>query len=131
MNFDKTFGTTWELSPFSSMGNDFIDLSTNYGTGPTSPPQLCGPGVDPDDCVTASANIFYNVPIAIEMGGSVCSCGSLGSRSSISCTQVSCTDAFQHPTDNKQCACSSGGDRGYVITYCPAGSALPSLPTMQ
>jgi hypothetical protein len=127
MNFDKSFGTQWEITPFDSVGNDTIDLTTNYGTGPNSPPPLCPPGGGVD-CVTASANIFYNVPIAIEMSGGSCSCGDLGSRDSIECTEISCTDAFQHPTDNKNCSCSSGGQRGYVITYCPAGSPLPPLP---
>lgn len=124
MNFDKTFGTTWEITPFDATGNDFINLSTNYGTGPHSPPTVCT-GVD---CVTVSANIFFNVPIEIEMSGGACSCNSLGSRTSIACTSVSCTDAYRHPTDPKQCACSSGGNHGYLVTYCPDGSPLPTVP---
>ena len=127
MNYDKSFGTQWEITPFGFGGNDTIDISTNYGSGPNTPPFLCPMG-GPDDCVTASANIFYNVPISIEMSGGFCSCGDLGSQQSIQCTEISCQDAFQHPTDNKNCSCSSGGQRGYVITYCPAGSPLPPIP---
>lgn len=137
MNFDKTFGTQWEITPFGNKdGNqDSLDLTTNYGTGQNSPPTLCPPDEpDPDkNCknkVTASANIFYNIPIAIEVGGGACACGDLGMRSSIECTEISCTDAFQHPVDPKLCICSSYSDqvdRGYVITYCPAGSPLPAI----
>lgn len=139
MNFDKTFGTQWEITPFGNGGHqDSLDLTTNYGTGPNSPPPLCPPGEpDPDkNCqnkVIASANIFYNIPIAIEIGGGACACGDLGMRSQIECTDISCADAFQHPVDPKLCTCSSYSeqvDRGYVITYCPVGSPLPALPTI-
>ena len=138
MTFDKTFGTQWEITPFGNTdGNqDSLDLTTNYGTGPNSPPSLCPPN-EPDpnqnckDKVTASQNIFYNIPIAIEIGGGACACGDLGMRSAIECTDISCADAFQHPEDPKLCICSSYSaqvDRGYVITYCPTGSPLPPLP---
>ena len=40
---DGTFGTTWEFTPNGGGGNDYPDLSTNYGTGPTTPPNLCPP----------------------------------------------------------------------------------------
>ncbi len=131
MNFDKSFGTLWEITPFGGTDGDTdtIDLSTNYGSGPNTPPDLCPTG-GPDNCVIASANIFYNVPIEIEMSGEACSCGSLGSKESITCTDISCTDAFQYPTDDKNCSCSSGGQRGYLITYCPDGSSLPALPSI-
>ena len=131
MNFDKTFGTHVELTPFGGTAHnqDFINLSTNYGSGPDSPPLICGPGVDPNNCVTVSANIFFNVSIKVDLGsGGECSCGDLGNRNELVCTDVSCTDAYRYPLDNKQCACSSGGERGYVVTYCPEGSPLPTLP---
>ena len=129
MNYDSTFGTLWEMTPDSN-GKDFLNLSTNFGTGPQSPPTLCSaPGADPDDCVTVNANIFFNVPVEIQMHGGGCSCGSLGVQHSIQCLEASCPDAYQHPTDPKQCACSSGGARAYLVTYCPQGSSLPSLPS--
>lgn len=125
MNFDRTFGTTFEIAPNAFGGQDFVDLSTNYGSGPNSPPPLCN-GSNPDDCVTANANIFFNLPIQIALGQE-CSCGTLGTRRSITCTEVACTDAYQYPTDPKQCACSATPGRGYVVTYCPDGSPLPSI----
>lgn len=132
MNYDRTFGTTWELTPGADVSGsiqDFIDLSTNYGSGPDSPPTLCtAPGADPNNCVDVNANIFFNVPVSIVMSGGDCSCGNLGSRSKISCTAVSCSDAYQYPEDHKQCSCSSGGKRAYVVTYCPKGSPLPAIP---
>lgn len=129
MNYDKTFGTTVEITPGTPTGNDFINLSTNYGTDANTPPKLCGPGVDDQDCVTVAANIFYNLPVQVLMAGpKACSCGSLGDRTALACTAPSCTDAYRHPTDPKQCSCSSGGTRGYVVIYCPAGSPLPAFP---
>ena len=130
MNFDSTFGTLWEITPHSG-NQDFINLSTNYGTGPNSPPTLCSAaGADPDDCVAVNANIFFNVPVKIEMHGGACSCGSLASQRSIECLEASCPDAYQHPTDPKQCVCSSGGKRAYLVTYCPQGSPLPDLSSV-
>ncbi|EGV19692.1 glycoside hydrolase 64/thaumatin family protein [Thiocapsa marina] len=123
MNYDKTFGTHLELTP-DFQGQDFVNLSTN-----AMPPLLCGPGVDPNNCVTASANIFFNVPIHVDMAGGDCACDSLGNRSQLICTTVSCEDAYQYPLDPKQCACSSGGQRGYTVTYCPEGSPLPRIPS--
>ena len=127
MNFDSTFGTLWEITPFSG-DQDFVNLSTNFGSGPHAPPTLCSAqGADPDDCVAMNANVFFNVPVKIEMHGGACSCGSLSSQSSIQCLKASCSDAYQHPTDPKQCVCSSGGERAYLVTYCPQGSPLPEL----
>ena len=63
MTRDGTFGTHVELTPKGGASNDYINLSTNYGSGPQNPPRLCGPGVNPDDCVTKAANIFFNIPV--------------------------------------------------------------------
>ena len=55
---DGTFGTLFELTPRAG-ANDYVDLSTNYGfVTPHDPPKLCGPGVNPNDCVSKAANIF-------------------------------------------------------------------------
>lgn len=127
MNYDKTFGTTFEITPNggTSKTQDFVDLSTNYGSGPNSPPTLCSaPGADPNDCVTATANIFFNVPIGVTMSsGAGCTFPQGGS--SLSCTDVSCPDAYQYPEDDKQVACPAG--TGYVITLCPGTNQLPAL----
>jgi hypothetical protein len=134
MNYDKTFGTTLELTPFKDHDgttHDFINLSTNYGSGPQTPPTLCGPGADSDDCVAVTANIFYNVPVQVDFGGGACTFGKSDPpvmRTQLACTAPSCSDAYQHPTDPKQATCSSGGQRGYVVTYCPPGAPLPALP---
>lgn len=126
MNYDLTFGTHLEITPNNpSTGKDFVNLSTN-----SKPPLLCGPGVDPDNCVVASANIFFNVPIQVEMSGGDCDCGVLNQRSQLQCLAVDCTDAYTYPTDPKQCACSSGGNRGYTVTYCPdQNSQLTPIPS--
>lgn len=124
---DGTFGTTWEFTPNGGNGNDYPDLSTNYGSGPTSPPNLCPTG-GPDDCVTAAANIFFNVPVQWSTN-MPCSFTSANTQvTSLECLDVSCSDAYQHPTDDKQCACTSSASRGYLVEYCPAGSALPATP---
>jgi hypothetical protein len=124
MNYDRTFGTHVEITPNTTSGNDFVNLSTN-----SKPPQLCGPGIDPNNCVLPGANIFFNVPIQVAMSGAACDCGSLGQRSDLQCLDVDCTDAYTYPTDPKQCACSSGGNRGYTVTYCPdQSSQLPAIP---
>ena len=132
MVYDKTYGTTFEITPNggNSLNQDFVDLSTNYGTGPESPPPLCPPGQPGDTCVSASANIFFNVPVKVQMtppGNPVPSCAfPPGNTNTLSCTAVSCSDAYQSPTDNKQAACPSG--TGYVVTFCPTGHPLPSIP---
>ncbi|MBK5969972.1 hypothetical protein CCR91_14695 [Thiorhodovibrio winogradskyi] len=129
MNLDRTFGTLFEITP-NAGGQDYVDISTNYGSGPSSPPDLCGPGVDPNNCVSANANIFFNVPIDIAMGQE-CSCGSLGLRKELTCTEVSCTDAYQYPMDTKQCACDATVTRGYTVTYCPEKNNVKyPLPTI-
>ncbi|MDD2769093.1 MAG: hypothetical protein PHT19_10175 [Methylococcus sp.] len=127
MNYDKTFGTTFEITPNGGTSNnqDFVDLSTNYGSGPNSPPTLCSAsGADPNNCVNATANIFFNVPIGVTMSSGA-SCTFPQGGSSLSCTDVSCPDAYQYPEDNKQVACPAG--TGYVVTLCPGASQLPSL----
>lgn len=124
---DGTFGTTFEFTPRGGSGQneDFVDLSTNYGSGPHDPPHLCPYPANPNDCVSAAANIFFNVPVQW-WSNSDCSCTSSRLQvTSRKCDQVSCEDAYQHPTDDKQCSCSSGSTRGYVVQFCPSGSALP------
>lgn len=123
---DGTFGTHWEFTPNTAQG-DFVNLSTNYGSGPNSPPTLCSaPGADPNDCVSKAANIFYNVPIQWSTT-STCSFTSQGKQvQGLECVNVSCPDAYQHPTDDKQATCSSSDpNRTYTVTYCPAGHSLP------
>jgi len=122
---DGTFGTHFEFTPKGTPTNDFVNLSTNYGSGPHSPPRLCGSGVDPNDCVDKAAVIFYNVPIEWTTNLD-CSFSSKGTQvKSGKCFAASCPDAYQHPTDDKQVACSVNSARGYVVTYCPAGSSMP------
>lgn len=133
MNYDKTFGTTFEITPNGGTTNnqDFIDLSTNFGSGATSPPTLCtAPGANPNNCVSAAANIFFNVPIEVvttlsdnQPPASQCTYPQGGT--SLSCTDVSCPDAYQYPEDDKQVVCPGG--TGYVVTLCPGTSQLPSL----
>jgi hypothetical protein len=124
MNYDRTFGTHLEITPNTPNGNDFVNLSTN-----SKPPALCD-GTNADNCVLPGANIFFNVPIQVEMSGGECACGSLGQRTEVTCVEVDCTDAYTYPTDPKQCACSSGGNRGYTVTYCPDQNAqLPPIPS--
>lgn len=133
MNYDKTFGTTFEITPYggTNLNQDFVDISTNYGSGPTTPPALCNgpsptpnPTPNPNNCVTASANIFFNVPVQVTMtSGNSCNFPQGGTN--LICTAVSCTDAYQYPEDNKQVACPSG-TTGYVVTFCPSGYPLPT-----
>ncbi len=119
---DGGFGTYWEFTPNGGGGNDYPDLSTNYGSGPHSPPKLCGPGVDPNDCVAKAANILFNVPLAWTTNFD-CSFTTKGTQiKGASCLTANCADAYQHPTDDKQVACPVNPKRGYVVTYCPAGS---------
>ena len=123
---DGTFGTHWEFTPNGGGSNDFVNLSTNAGSGPHSPPNLCPKG-GPNDCVSAAANIFYNVPIAWSTN-QTCNFTTQGKKvTGSTCASVDCPDAYQHPTDDKQVACTSNNaNRGYLVTYCPAGSSMPS-----
>jgi hypothetical protein len=121
---DGTFGTHFEFTPQGTATNDFVNLSTNYGSGPTSPPNLCPKG-GPDDCVSAAAVIFYNVPIEWKTN-QTCSFKKAGIPvTGGKCFAASCPDAYQHPTDDKQVACPVNATRGYVVTYCPSGSSMP------
>ena len=123
---DGTFGTHFEFTPKGTPTNDFVNLSTNYGSGPHNPPKLCGNGVDPNDCVDKAAVIFYNVPIAWTTNLD-CSFTNKGTKvKGGQCLAASCPDAYQHPTDDKQVACSVNPSRGYVVTYCPSGSNMPA-----
>ena len=124
---DGTFGTHFEFTPKGTPANDFVNLSTNYGSGPRSPPKLCeGPNVNPNDCVTKAAVIFYNVPIEWTTNLN-CSFTTKGTQvKGGKCFAANCPDAYQHPTDDKQVACAVNAGRGYVVTYCPAGSSLPN-----
>ena len=125
---DGTFGTTWEFTPNGGGGNDYPDLSTNYGSGPMSPPHLCPYPENPNDCVSAAANIFFNVPIKWSSNMN-CSFTSAHTQvTGLECLTAGCADAYQHPTDDKQCACTSGSSRGYLVEYCPPGSPLPATP---
>lgn len=122
---DGTFGTHFEFTPKGTPTNDFVNLSTNYGSGPHSPPNLCPTG-GPDDCVDKAAVIFYNVPIEWTTNLN-CSFTTKGAQvKGGKCTEASCKDAYQHPTDDKQVACPVNASRGYVVTYCPAGSSMPN-----
>ena len=125
---DGTFGTHWEFTPDSFGSNDFVNLSTNYGSGPTKPPNLCPTG-GPADCVSAAANIFFNVPVKWTTGTDCSFTTSARKVRGLECLAVSCPDAYQHPTDDKQCACQSSSERGYLVEFCPAGSPLPQTPT--
>ena len=123
---DGTFGTHWEFTPNGGGSNDFVNLSTNSGSGPTAPPPLCGQGGDPNDCVSKAANIFYNVPIAWTTNLD-CSFTTQGKKvQGLQCTSVLCPDAYTHPTDDKQAACPVNATRGYIVQFCPAGSSLPA-----
>ena len=104
-----------------------MNLSTNYGSGPTDPPALCGSqGSNPDDCVDKAAVIFYNVPVEWTTNQN-CSFSSKGTQvKGGKCFAASCPDAYQHPTDDKQVACPVSPGRGDVVTYCPAGSSMPN-----
>jgi len=124
---DGTYGTHFEFTPKGTPTNDFVNLSTNYGSGPHDPPKLCGsPGSHPDDCVDKAAVIFYNVPIEWTTNQN-CTFSSKGTQvKGGKCFAASCPDAYQHPTDDKQVACAVSPSRGYVVTFCPAGSSMPN-----
>jgi len=124
---DGTFGTHWEFTPKGTATNDFVNLSTNYGSGPHSPPTLCGsPGANPDDCVDKAAVIFYNVPVEWTTNEN-CSFTTKGTQvKGGKCFAASCPDAYQHPTDDKQVACPASAGRWYVVTFCSSGSSMPN-----
>ncbi len=124
---DGTYGTHFEFTPKGTPTNDFVNLSTNYGSGPHNPPKLCGTqGANPDDCVDKAAVIFYNVPVEWTTNQN-CSFSTRGTQvKGGKCFAASCPDAYQHPTDDKQVACPVSPSRGYVVTYCPAGSSMPN-----
>jgi len=123
---DGTFGTHWEFTPGAG-ANDYINLSTNYGSGPNTPPNLC-PAGGPDDCVTAAAVIFFNVPVKWTTNQSCSFTTAAQSVTGLQCLTANCTDAYTHPTDDKQCACPSSATRGYRVEFCPSGSPLPATP---
>jgi len=125
---DGTFGTTWEITPNGGESLDFVDLSTNYGSGPMTPPHLCPYPQNPNDCVSAAANIFFNVPIRWSSNLDCSFTSQNQPVTSLQCLEVSCPDAYQHPTDDKQVSCSSLAERGYLVEFCPAGSSLPATP---
>src|SRR5271170_7686144 len=113
---DGTFGTHWEFTPNGGASNDYVNLSTNAGSGPHSPPNLCPKG-GPNDCVSAAANIFYNVPIKWATNEK---CSFTSKKTPITgqqCTAVNCPQAYQHPTDDKQAICPTSPMRSYTVTY--------------
>jgi hypothetical protein len=115
---DGTFGTHWEFTPSGGGSNDFVNLSTNAGSGPHSPPKLCGPGVDPDDCVTKAANIFYNVPIAWTTNLD-CNFTSQSKKvRDLQCVSVDCPDAYTHPQGRRagRVSCRCPGLRGEILS---------------
>jgi hypothetical protein len=125
---DGTFGTTWEFTPNGANSLDYPDLSTNYGSGPMSPPPLCPYPQNPNDCVSAAANIFFSVPIQWTTN-MTCSFTSAQTQvMGLQCFTADCSDAYQTPTDDKQCECPSSPDRGYLVVYCPPGSSMPAPP---
>ena len=116
---DGTFGTHWEFTPKGTSTDDFVNLSTNFGTGPDTPPHLCGPGVNPDNCVSKAANIFFNVPTAWS-SNETCSFTSKGTPvTGGSCLNADCPDAYQYPEDDKQVSCPVDATRGYLVEFCP------------
>src|SRR5271170_4624697 len=95
---DGTFGTHWEFTPNGGVGSDYVYLSTNAGSGPHSPPNLCPKG-RANDCAGIAANIFYNVPIQWATNEK---CTFSSKRTLITtqqCTAVDCPKAYHHPTD--------------------------------
>jgi hypothetical protein len=123
---DGTYGTHFEFTPKGTPTNDFVNLSTNYGSGPHNPPVLCGsPGSKPDDCVDKAAVIFYNVPVEWTTNENCSFTAKDTQVKSGKCFAANCPDAYQYPTDDKQVACPASGSRGYLVTYCPAGSSMP------
>ncbi len=58
---DGTFGTHFEFTPKGTPTNDFVNLSTNYGSGPHSPPNLCPTG-DPTTAWTKQPSSFITFP---------------------------------------------------------------------
>lgn len=125
---DGTYGTHWEFTPKGDHGSiDSVNLSTNYGSGPRTPPHLC-PFGDGTDCVAIAADIFFNVPVKWTTNMSCLFTTAQKSVMGGECRTANCPDAYQHPKDDKQCTCSSSSDRGYLVEFCPAGSPLPPTP---
>ena len=116
-NMDGTFGTLFELTPFggATKNQDFTDISTNFGTGPTTPPCV---GSGPN-CVAQNANIFFSIPILMQ-STNTCTFTTKGTqRNSLTCLTADCSDAYQTPTDDKQMTCPSA-NAGYQVTFCPS-----------
>ena len=131
MTMDGTFGTHFEITPTS--GNDSANLSTNYGSGPYTPPHLCPYG-DGNDCVSTDANIFFNIPIkwwTESLSGSPDCTFRAGEHQTMqnefACSDVACKDAYMHPTDDKQVTCPASPERTYYVEYCADGNDLPSV----
>lgn len=127
---DGTYGTTFELTPNGGSGNDYVDLSTNYGSGPMSPPALCD-GSNGDDCVTKAANIFFNLPIKWNTNQTCYFSSKQQEVDGSQCFEVSCAAAYQFPIDDKQTACASSSSNGYLVQYCPTGSSVPTMPSVE
>jgi hypothetical protein len=117
---DGTFGTHWEFTPKGTATNDFVNLSTNFGTGPHTPPALCGsPGANPANCVAKAANIFFNVPVSWSSNQD-CSFTTAGKQVTGGvCKTADCADAYQYPEDDKQASCLVDPARGYLVEFCP------------
>lgn len=116
---DGTFGSHWEFTPKGTPTNDFVNLSTNFGTGPDTPPPLCGPGFNPDNCVAKAANIFFNVPVSWSSNKD-CSFTTAGKKVTGGvCKTADCPDAYQYPEDDKQASCLVDPARGYLVEFCP------------
>lgn len=126
-----TFGTQWEFNLKGGGSNDYVDLSTNYGIDSTHPwPKLCPPdGPRSDDCVAKSANIFFNVPVKWTTNKDCSFTTKNTPVKGLKCLTADCPDAYRHPMDDKQCACTSSDDSGYLVEYCPDGVQLPPVPT--
>ena len=124
---DGTFGTLWEFTPKGIGDNDYPNLSTNYGTGPTTPPNLCPTG-GPNNCVSAAANIFFNVPLRWTTNQPCWFTSQNKQVTGLQCFTADCSDAYQFPIDDKQCSCPWSAQRGYLVEYCPAGSLMPATP---
>lgn len=113
---DMGFGTHVEFT-FSTptFAQDSIDISTNYNTG----------------------NIFYNIPVSIS-STQQCNHAAPGTTNNMvpvpfpwACNGADCKTAYQTPTDvelnGAQIQCPGNGATSYTVTYCPAGSADPSV----
>ena len=75
--------------------------------------------MNPNDCVSNAANIFYNIPVAW-ITNLDCSFITRGIKvRGAKCLAANCPEAYQHPTDDKQVSCPVSGGRGYEVKYCP------------